>query len=38
MYAGHGDPFVTADGETVQAVIERALERAKRRKPKYPGE
>jgi glyoxylase-like metal-dependent hydrolase (beta-lactamase superfamily II) len=34
MYAGHGDPF-HADGESVRAVIERALERAERREPKY---
>ncbi|MDZ7746737.1 MAG: MBL fold metallo-hydrolase [Halobacteriales archaeon] len=32
MYAGHGDPF-TGD---VRAVVERALERAERREPKYP--
>ena len=36
MYAGHGDPFVASEGETVEAVVERALERAKRREPKYP--
>ncbi|WP_251329662.1 MBL fold metallo-hydrolase [Haloplanus pelagicus] len=34
MYAGHGDPF-HADGESVRAVIERALTRAERREPKY---
>ncbi|WP_251341275.1 MBL fold metallo-hydrolase [Haloplanus halophilus] len=34
MYAGHGDPF-HADGESVRTVIERALERAERREPKY---
>ena len=32
MYAGHGDPF-TGD---VTEVVERALERAQRREPKYP--
>ena len=32
MYAGHGDPF---HGD-VRAVVERALERAERREPKYP--
>ena len=32
LYAGHGDVF---HGD-VQAVIERALERAERREPKYP--
>jgi glyoxylase-like metal-dependent hydrolase (beta-lactamase superfamily II) len=32
LYAGHGDPF---HGD-VRAVIERALERAERREPKYP--
>jgi glyoxylase-like metal-dependent hydrolase (beta-lactamase superfamily II) len=34
MYAGHGDPY---EGD-VRAVIERALERAERREPKYPDE
>ncbi|MFB6266161.1 MAG: MBL fold metallo-hydrolase [Halodesulfurarchaeum sp.] len=34
MYAGHGDPF---EGD-VHAVVERALERARRREPKYPDE
>jgi glyoxylase-like metal-dependent hydrolase (beta-lactamase superfamily II) len=34
LYAGHGDPF-HADGEGVRDVIERALERAERREPKY---
>ena len=34
MYAGHGDPF-HADGESVRTIIERALERAERREPKY---
>ncbi|WP_053948939.1 MBL fold metallo-hydrolase [Halolamina sediminis] len=37
MYAGHGDPF-EADDESVRTVIERALERAERREPKYPDE
>lgn len=39
MYAGHGDPF-RADpaGDDVRTVIERALERAERREPKYPDE
>lgn len=37
MYAGHGDVF-RATEESVKDVIERALERAKRRKPKYPDE
>jgi glyoxylase-like metal-dependent hydrolase (beta-lactamase superfamily II) len=37
MYAGHGDVFRAADGgESVRAVIERALSRAERRQPKYP--
>ncbi|MFB6184960.1 MAG: MBL fold metallo-hydrolase [Haloarculaceae archaeon] len=34
MYAGHGGVF---DGD-VRAVVERALERAERREPKYPDE
>jgi len=34
MYAGHGDVY-TGD---VHAVVERALERATRREPKYPDE
>jgi len=34
MYAGHGDVF---EGD-VRAVVERALDRAKRREPKYPDE
>ena len=34
MYAGHGEPF---HGD-VREVIERALERAERREPKYPEE
>ena len=34
MYAGHGDEF---EGD-VREVIERALERAERREPKYPEE
>ncbi|WP_396610741.1 MBL fold metallo-hydrolase [Haloferax sp. S1W] len=37
MYAGHGDAFETeSGGDTVRDVIERALERAERREPKYP--
>ncbi len=32
LYAGHGDPF---SGD-VRSVIERAVERADRREPKYP--
>ena len=39
MYAGHGDPFHEGTGgDTVRDVIERALERAERREPKYPDE
>jgi len=39
MYAGHGDPFhADPAGDDVRTVIERALERAERREPKYPGE
>ncbi|MFC4450792.1 MBL fold metallo-hydrolase [Halorussus aquaticus] len=34
MYAGHGDEF---NGD-VREVVERALERAERREPKYPDE
>jgi glyoxylase-like metal-dependent hydrolase (beta-lactamase superfamily II) len=34
MYPGHGDVFV-ANGDSVRTVIERALERAERRQPKY---
>lgn len=34
MYAGHGDVF---EGD-IHTVVERALERAKRREPKYPDE
>jgi glyoxylase-like metal-dependent hydrolase (beta-lactamase superfamily II) len=37
MYPGHGRAFHNeSDGDTVQTVIERALERAERRQPKYP--
>ncbi len=37
MYPGHGGVYREADGdEPVRAVIERALERAERREPKYP--
>jgi hydroxyacylglutathione hydrolase len=41
LYAGHGDVYRAApDGsaESVRTVIERALERAERREPKYPDE
>jgi len=39
LYAGHGDPFhAEAGGESVRDVIERALDRAERREPKYPEE
>lgn len=39
MYAGHGNPFRSeTDGDTVRDVVERALERASRREPKYPDE
>ncbi|WP_224333042.1 MBL fold metallo-hydrolase [Haloprofundus halobius] len=40
MYAGHGDVFEAEegeeDGDSVRDVVERALERAERREPKYP--
>jgi len=38
LYAGHGDPFEVTTEESVRDVIERALERAERREPKYPDE
>jgi glyoxylase-like metal-dependent hydrolase (beta-lactamase superfamily II) len=39
MYAGHGDVFHASDGgDSVRDVIERALSRAERRRPKYPDE
>ena len=41
LYAGHGDVYRAApDGpdDSVRTVIERALERAERREPKYPDE
>jgi len=41
LYAGHGDVYrADPDGEddSVRDVIERALERAERREPKYPDE
>jgi len=39
MYAGHGDVYRAAEGDdTVREVVERALERAERREPKYPEE
>jgi len=34
MYAGHGDVY----DDDVHAVVQRALRRAHRREPKYPGE
>ncbi|WP_096390590.1 MBL fold metallo-hydrolase [Halopenitus persicus] len=37
LYAGHGDVYRAGEGdESVRAVIERALDRAERREPKYP--
>jgi len=37
LFAGHGDPFHgEAGGDSVRDVVERALERAERREPKYP--
>ncbi|AKU06579.1 MULTISPECIES: MBL fold metallo-hydrolase [Haloferax] len=37
LYAGHGDPFENeVGGDTVRDALERALERAERREPKYP--
>jgi hydroxyacylglutathione hydrolase len=39
LYAGHGDVFRAApdsDGGSVRDALERALERAERREPKYP--
>ena len=38
LYAGHGDAFESTEAESVREVIERALERAERREPKYPEE
>ncbi|WP_148416027.1 MBL fold metallo-hydrolase [Haloferax sp. KTX1] len=39
LYAGHGDPFENeAGGDTVRDALERAIERAERREPKYPEE
>jgi len=41
LYAGHGDVYrADPDGpeESVRTVVKRALERAERREPKYPGE
>jgi hypothetical protein len=39
LYAGHGDVFETDPaGDSVRDVVERALERAERREPKYPDE
>ena len=36
LYAGHGNPFEATEEESVREVLELALERAKRREPKYP--
>ncbi len=37
LYAGHGSVFDAADhAESLQSVLDRALERAERREPKYP--
>ncbi|WP_336021608.1 MBL fold metallo-hydrolase [Halobellus salinisoli] len=41
LYAGHGDVYRAdpeGERESVRDVIERALERAERREPKYPDE
>jgi len=41
LYAGHGDVYqADPDGpeDSVRTVVERALERAERREPKYPDE
>jgi len=38
IYAGHGDAFEPTGTESVREAVERALERAKRREPKYPEE
>ena len=39
LYAGHGSVFDAADHtESLQTVLDRALERAERREPKYPDE
>ena len=40
IYAGHGDPFnaTGGNGDDVRTIIERALDRAERREPKYPAE
>ncbi|MFB6091959.1 MAG: MBL fold metallo-hydrolase [Haloquadratum sp.] len=39
LYAGHGDVYRAEEGDdSVRDVIERALERAARREPKYPEE
>ncbi len=37
MYAGHGDAFEAGE-DSVRDVVERALERAERREPKYSDE
>ena len=37
MYAGHGDAFFgDPGGDSIQDVVDRAIERAERREPKYP--
>jgi len=39
LYAGHGSVFDADDhAESLQTVLDRALERAERREPKYPDE
>ena len=41
LYAGHGDVYRAdpdSEADSVRTVIERALERAERREPKYPEE
>ncbi len=39
MYAGHGDIYRASSGaDELQTVLERVLERARRRQPKYPDE
>ncbi|WP_144906371.1 MBL fold metallo-hydrolase [Halobellus captivus] len=41
LYAGHGDVYradPAGENDSVREVIERALERAERREPKYPDE
>jgi hydroxyacylglutathione hydrolase len=41
LYAGHGDVYRAdpdSEGDSVRDIVERALERAERREPKYPEE